>query len=288
MAKPYVLPIDQVRPVVRWAGRHTGWLTIPERVTLTDHEFVLILGGGGRFVLRDRTLVVVPHTLLAIPPFLPHAFACQPPTDHLAVHFDLAPDVPRFSRARGGRLPYEVRLVPELDLPLSSLAEPGGLVEASLIGLVQAWSRGTAANRLAAMGCLARVIAEVARPRDPAAQPPQAVREDARLRAALERMASGLEGPLTVRDCARAAGMSPTRFAHRFREHTGYAPMDYLKRLRIEHARQLLLDAALSIHAVAERCGFSDPFHFSRVFRAIDGIPPSQYRAMALAGAKTT
>jgi AraC family transcriptional regulator len=287
VAKPYVLPIDQVRPVVRWAGRHTGWLTIHER-TLTDHEFVLILAGGGQFVMRDRTLVISPHTLLAIPPFLPHAFACQPPTEHLAVHFDLAPDVPRFSRARGGRPPYEVRLAPELELPLSTRLEPNGLVEGALIALVESWSRGTAANRLAAIGCLSRAIAAIARPRDAAAQPPLAVREDARLKRALERMAAGLEGPLTLRDCARAAGMSPTRFAHRFREHTGYAPMDYLKRLRVEHARQLLLDPSLSIHAVAERCGFSDPFHFSRVFRAIDGIPPSHYRAMALAGTPAT
>src|SRR4029077_10330650 len=129
---PYVLPIDQVRPVVRWGGRSSPWLFIPERL-ISDHELVLILSGGGRLVLRDRTLVLSPHTLLAIPPFLPHAFDCQPPTEHLAVHFDLAPGVPRFSRARSGRSPYEVRLAPDLELPLSCSVEPDGAVEAGLI-----------------------------------------------------------------------------------------------------------------------------------------------------------
>jgi AraC-like DNA-binding protein len=284
---PYVLPIDQVHPVVRWAGRTRGWLTIPERV-ITDHELVLILEGGGELALRDRAIPLVAHDLLAIPPFLPHAFRCQPPTDHIGIHFDLAPTVPRFSRARGGRPPYEVRLAPELALPLHSRLAPGGPVEQALIQAQQEWAAGSAAARLSVMGLIAQVVAALATAPDASAQAPQTVREDARLRRALERMREGLEAPLTIRDCARAAGMSPTRFAHRFREHTGYAPMDYLKRLRIERARQLLLDLALPIKAVAERCGFADPFHFSRVFRAIDGIPPSQYRALASPGQSGT
>ncbi len=89
---------------------------------------------------------------------------------------------------------------------------------------------------------------------------------------------------LSLSACAQAAGLSPTRFAHRFRELTGYAPMEYLRRLRIDQARRLLADQSLSIRAVAERCGFTDPYHFSRVFRTIDGLSPSLYREAALAG----
>jgi transcriptional regulator GlxA family with amidase domain len=109
------------------------------------------------------------------------------------------------------------------------------------------------------------------------------VAEDARLRRALEHMRERFAEPLTMGDCARAAGMSPTRFAHRFRDHTGYAPMEYLRRLRVERARQLLADPSLTVKEVAARVGYPDQYHFSRVFRSVDGLPPTQFREAALA-----
>jgi AraC-like DNA-binding protein len=278
-----VLPLERARPVVRFAHRVSGWLTIPERL-ITDHELVLLLRGRGEFELRDRVIALGPHQLLVIPPFLPHVFRCRPVVEHIAVHFDLAPDVPRFPR-RGDRRPsYEVRLAPDLELRLHRVLPAGGEVEQQLMALERAWSSGTPAGRLAAHGHLAVVVAALAAPRDPAARAPSAVAEDARLRQALALMRERLAEPVTMGDCARAAGMSPTRFAHRFRDHTGYAPMEWLRRLRVERARQLLADPEPTIKEVAARCGFVDPYHFSRVFRLLDGLSPTQYRAAAIAG----
>ena len=69
-----------------------------------------------------------------------------------------------------------------------------------------------------------------------------------------------------------------------FNEWTGYSPIEYLRRLRVERARQLLADVDLSIKEIAQRCGFDDAYHFSKTFRQIDGLPPTKYRESLLAG----
>ncbi|HLL88337.1 MAG TPA: helix-turn-helix transcriptional regulator, partial [Tepidisphaeraceae bacterium] len=76
----------------------------------------------------------------------------------------------------------------------------------------------------------------------------------------------------------------PSRFTALFRAHTGTSPMGYVRKVRVDHARRLLADVDLSIKEVAARVGFDDAFHFSKVFRAVDGLAPTRYREALLAG----
>ncbi len=64
-----------------------------------------------------------------------------------------------------------------------------------------------------------------------------------------------------------------------FRQQLDCTPTQYLKQIRIQLAKQLLLQASeqLSISEIAERCGYRDPYYFSRVFRSITGVSPSQF-----------
>lgn len=270
-----------MRPLIRIAHRLTGGLTMPERVIL-DHELVLLVRGRCTLALRDRDIALGPHHLLCLPPWLPHRFQAEVVCEHVAVHFDLAPDMPPSRGEVADRPPYEVRLAPELELPLHQVLTPADGIEEALIALLRD-REGNAAGQLAASARLALIIAKLARPRAaPAAAASDPV--DARIAEAVRLMRASLAEPLTMGDCARAAGMSPTRFAHRFRERLGYAPMEYLRRLRIEQARVLLGDPGLTVKAVAARCGFPDQYHFSRVFRQVDGLAPSRFREAVLAG----
>jgi transcriptional regulator GlxA family with amidase domain len=60
--------------------------------------------------------------------------------------------------------------------------------------------------------------------------------------------------------------------------------MAYLRHRRVDAARLLLADVDLSIKEIAVRCGFDDPYHFSKVFHQIDGLSASDYRETVLAG----
>jgi AraC-like DNA-binding protein len=87
-----------------------------------------------------------------------------------------------------------------------------------------------------------------------------------------------LAEPVTVRQLARMAGMSETTFMRRFRLVTGHSPIDYLIRLRIDRACELLQRDDLRITDVAFRSGFEDSNYFSRQFRRIMGCSPRDYR----------
>ncbi|WP_165984501.1 helix-turn-helix domain-containing protein [Streptomyces sp. YIM 98790] len=67
-------------------------------------------------------------------------------------------------------------------------------------------------------------------------------------------------------------------------EEDGTTPAAWIRARRLEHCRRDLADPALRhrpVHAVAARWGFTDPAHFSRIFRAAYGLPPRDWRQYA-------
>ena len=77
---------------------------------------------------------------------------------------------------------------------------------------------------------------------------------------------------------AGMAGLSVSQFERRFRSAFGSSPLQYLMRVRIEHAAQMLLETRQTVSQIAMACGFFDHAHFSRSFRRLLQISPSAYR----------
>ncbi len=93
---------------------------------------------------------------------------------------------------------------------------------------------------------------------------------------ALRHVREHLAGPIDVGTLARAAGMSASSLHEAFKRATTLSPIQYVKRLRLDRARQLLLDGADAADA-AHRVGYESPSHFSRDFRRAFGRPPRRY-----------
>jgi transcriptional regulator GlxA family with amidase domain len=87
-----------------------------------------------------------------------------------------------------------------------------------------------------------------------------------------------LSEPMQLDDLARVAGMSRYHFSRVFKTTTGETPMAYVRRLRVEAARGLLLTTPLSLRAIAAQVGFPDEFQFSRVFKKLTGQAPGSLR----------
>jgi len=88
----------------------------------------------------------------------------------------------------------------------------------------------------------------------------------------------------TVDALADRVHLSPSRFHALFRSTVGAAPLAYLQQLRLDKAKRLLLEGDLGIAEIAEKVGYPDPFHFSRLFRRYAGLSPRNYRESVRGG----
>ena len=75
--------------------------------------------------------------------------------------------------------------------------------------------------------------------------------------------------------------LSVPHFSRRFRQVFHAAPIDWLRRERITHAKRRLLESGDSIKEVAEQVGYHDAFYFSREFKRYTGSSPSDCRRQA-------
>lgn len=81
-----------------------------------------------------------------------------------------------------------------------------------------------------------------------------------------------------VAQAASRAGLPDRTFARRFRCATGYAPLAYVQRLRVEEAKRRLERTSAPVDEIGWRVGYEDAAAFRRLFKRIAGIPPGKYR----------
>jgi AraC family transcriptional regulator of arabinose operon len=99
-----------------------------------------------------------------------------------------------------------------------------------------------------------------------------------KIEVAMDQMRQTLSCPLTLTDYARGVGFSVSQFSDLFKRHYGTSPMAYFSELRMQRARELLSFTKLSVKEIAAELGFDDPLYFSRAFKKVSGMSPSDYR----------
>lgn len=83
---------------------------------------------------------------------------------------------------------------------------------------------------------------------------------------------------ISLDDVSREVDISPYYFSKLFKDDTGENFIDYLTNIRIEKAKELLLNKELSIKEIGIKVGYSDPNYFSRIFKKCINKTPTEYR----------
>lgn len=91
-------------------------------------------------------------------------------------------------------------------------------------------------------------------------------------------MKTNLEETLTIDKLANQACFSVSRYSELFKQKTGYSPIQYFIRLKIQKACEYLYFTNLNIKEICKKVGFEDPYYFSRMFKKQIGISPMQYK----------
>ena len=250
------------------------------RITWHAHrrfELIFVLDGATPYEFRDgRTMEVAGDRFMVIPPCCRHRglHDVRTPASLCGVIFD-----PRGPEARRNT-PFTARDLAWLTRQFeahASEAHPMGTElrrqVVTLDRLVRNWKTpqdATAPAELRLLTC--HIIFEAARQLTLA----RPVRGQRAVETALAHMQAHLHEPLPMAALADATGCSRARLFQLFKENTGMTPNDYLQRLRVNKARQLLADPARTITDVAFATGFSSSQYFSNVFRKYLGMTPTE------------
>ncbi len=171
-------------------------------------------------------------------------------------------------------LPYRMRLTKARRLKLEEL----------YMSVISAFNESFEYSQLSSRGALMMLVAVVLRMAEtvPASRridgPAPLPEKDSwviKIQAFIE---NNLEKVHDLNSLAHRAHISQSHFAATFRRETGLPPMGYLRVRRITRAKSMLAASSESIANIAEKVGFEDPYHFSRVFRQLEGISPRTYR----------
>ncbi|OQB13778.1 MAG: Arabinose operon regulatory protein [Firmicutes bacterium ADurb.Bin193] len=77
---------------------------------------------------------------------------------------------------------------------------------------------------------------------------------------------------------AQKSNLSMYRFIHKFKAATGVSPLEYITRIRINGAKDLLSSSSHSISEISSIVGYDNPLYFSRIFKRETGVSPSAYK----------
>jgi len=249
------------------------------------HEFeelVLITGGRGLHTIGAESYPIDAGEVFVVLRGMSHHY---PETQGLSL-INILYDPRRFRVARADlaalpgyhalfevepRLRQRERFQNRLKLPLRELGP--------LLGIVAEMERELEERppgyRYMATVHFERIVGFLARAYTQATAP--GVRPVTQISEALAYLERHYTEPVTVEDVAEAAGTSPTSLYRLFRDVVGRSPIDYLIRLRIEKAAQLLRRGGLRVGEVSGAVGFNDSNYFARQFRSVTGRSPREY-----------
>lgn len=125
---------------------------------------------------------------------------------------------------------------------------------------------------------LSKLCLDLARLHAAAAEPRPA--SDDRIDRVIAKIHRAYDKPLSIAALAAEEFLSESRLRVLFRQRTGMSPHAYMTALRVSTAKQLLESSAVSVGEAAKAVGFDDALYFSKVFKQVVGVSPSEYRSL--------
>ncbi len=225
---------------------------------------IVVLAGVGGCRTADETLRLEAGQALVIPARTPHRYWAD----------DGHPWTIRWMHVRGDdATTFEQQVAPHGRAVVVDVHDPWHL-SGELERVLEAMEADeTSPSLLRAAGsawsALAHLAADAAAGNQTRTEP---------VRAAQRFLREHLQSSVRVSELAGRVGMSTSHFAALFRQATGGGVVEYVKRLRIARASELLVTTGMPVSEIAQSVGYSDPFYFSRQFRSVRGCSPTRFR----------
>ncbi len=239
--------------------------------TLQHHELGFIAGGKGTFAIENKRYPFKEGMLFYVCPNVPHFFEADidDPGIFLSVHFSYA-----HVSFNDGR--WDVKSEPEALLPLNSAQELKDYyaIEDSFKKLVDSWNAKLPGYEFAARTLLQQLLIAIYQN---VRKQKQNYSASVKVDKVIQYMQQNIKERVTMPQLSELVQLSPSYLSRAFKEATGYSAIEYFNKIKIDKAKEQLMEGDKKIKEVARTLGFIDEFYFSRTFKRIEGISPSEF-----------
>jgi AraC family transcriptional regulator, arabinose operon regulatory protein len=266
----YATPVDWQRDlfysVARGGHLRAGTTHRVERETYPGHEFILCLGGRGWLRIAGKKHDVAAGSLVWVNCHHPHAYGAvtRDPWELYWLRIEGRP-LDRIAEL------LQIRSQPIFErIDMSAVKRGFEHAFKAMIGT----RPSDAALVNAAVAAIIGMMFDVRLSEPGMLQPelPPAVQR------ALERMRLNFHLPLRVAELAQLSGMSESHFGRQFKLAMGTSPIDWLRRERVNQAKRRLIESDDPVKEIARQTGYHDQFFFSKDFKRMTKLTPTQFR----------
>lgn len=93
----------------------------------------------------------------------------------------------------------------------------------------------------------------------------------------IEYMRQNINRKITLEELSGIAGLSTFYLSRAFKDATGYPIIAYFNKMKTDKAKEMLIEGNKKVKEVAYELGYTNEFYFSRIFKRIEGLSPSEF-----------
>ena len=230
------------------------------------HEYIIMYcaSGQGRLYMAGKSWLVNPGEVAVVFKDMPHRYESDAETPWSIF----------WAHLNGEQVKHYLDLAPiTVEYPVKKLREPNKLIHmfTEISAILQ---MGYSLHHLVRSSDHLRQILSYIAFREVSSESVSSFD----MEAAISYMVQNLAGTVSLQMLADHLNLSPSYFSRVFHKATGYAPIDYYIRLKMQKACELLELSNMTVREISEYLGYSTPYYFSRMFKKIIGMSPLHHR----------
>lgn len=239
--------------------------------TIPHHEIAFFTGEKGSITAEKKRYPVKGGMLFYICPNVTHTIEIDAaePESFLSVHFS-------YAQVNLDDNQWEIRAAAE-NLPLHTVQElkDGYQIQAVFKELVDGWNAKLPGYELVAEALLRQLIFAIFQNIKQQNRNNYAI--SLKIEKIIQYMQQKINHPVTLAELAALVQLSPAYLSRAFKDATGYSVIAFFNKMKIDKAKELMSEGNQKVKEAAQALGFTDEFYFSRTFKKIAGISPSEY-----------